>query len=62
MDYNVEIPFEKKPAPGFFDTAEEHVAHKEFDFHRLRQNALDGETRDEVREADFVIELITQCS
>ncbi|XP_075263035.1 cell division cycle 5-related protein-like [Convolutriloba macropyga] len=48
VDYNVEIPFEKKPAPGFFDTAEEHVAHKEFDFHRLRQNALDGETRDEV--------------
>ncbi|RYP28830.1 hypothetical protein DL767_007048 [Monosporascus sp. MG133] len=25
MDYNADIPFEKAPAPGFFDTAEEQV-------------------------------------
>ena len=25
MDYNADIPFEKAPAPGFFDTAEEEV-------------------------------------
>ena len=48
VDYNIEIPFEKKPAPGFFDTAEEHENKKHFDFNRLRQNALEGETRDEV--------------
>lgn len=25
MDYNADIPFEQKPAPGFFDTSEEHA-------------------------------------
>ncbi|PFH47677.1 hypothetical protein AMATHDRAFT_67216 [Amanita thiersii Skay4041] len=25
MDYNADIPFEKKPAPGFYDTAEEQA-------------------------------------
>ena len=40
VDYNVEIPFEKKPTSGFFDTSEENVDKKDFDFQRLRQNAL----------------------
>ena len=25
IDYNAEIPFEKQPVPGFFDTSEETV-------------------------------------
>ncbi|KAF8825633.1 hypothetical protein HHX47_DHR6000316, partial [Lentinula edodes] len=25
MDYNADIPFEKKPAPGFYDTSEEQA-------------------------------------
>ena len=28
MDYNADIPFEKAPAPGFFDTAEEEVSNE----------------------------------
>lgn len=45
MDYNAEIPFEKKPAPGFYDTAEENYQALEPDFKRLRQQHLDGELR-----------------
>jgi len=25
MDYNADIPFEKKPAPGFYDASEERA-------------------------------------
>jgi pre-mRNA-splicing factor CDC5/CEF1 len=28
MDYNADIPFERKPALGFHDTAEEQVLHE----------------------------------
>lgn len=45
VDYNAEIPFEKKPAPGFFDTSEENYQMLEPDFKRLRQQHLDGELR-----------------
>ncbi|CAB4038933.1 cell division cycle 5 [Paramuricea clavata] len=47
VDYNAEIPFEKKPAPGFYDTAEENVAPIEPDFKKLRQDNLDGKMRDQ---------------
>uniref|UniRef100_A0A336LTJ0 CSON004489 protein n=1 Tax=Culicoides sonorensis TaxID=179676 RepID=A0A336LTJ0_CULSO len=47
IDYNAEIPFEKKPAPGFYDTSEEHITPIAADFSRLRQQNLDGERRDE---------------
>ncbi|MBN3309106.1 CDC5L protein, partial [Amia calva] len=45
VDYNAEIPFEKKPAPGFYDTSMENYEALEPDFKRLRQQHLDGELR-----------------
>ncbi|MBN3318538.1 CDC5L protein, partial [Atractosteus spatula] len=45
VDYNAEIPFEKKPAPGFFDTSMENYEALEPDFKRLRQQHLDGDLR-----------------
>ncbi|XP_030054620.1 cell division cycle 5-like protein [Microcaecilia unicolor] len=47
VDYNAEIPFEKKPAPGFYDTSEENHQALNADFKRLRQQDLDGELRSE---------------
>ncbi|KAL7029384.1 hypothetical protein ACKWTF_006218 [Chironomus riparius] len=47
IDYNAEIPFEKQPARGFYDTAEEFVVPISADFSRLRQQNLDGELRSE---------------
>ncbi|XP_033224510.1 cell division cycle 5-like protein [Belonocnema kinseyi] len=45
LNYNTEIPFEKKPAAGFYDTSTEHVDPLAADFSRLRQQHLDGESR-----------------
>uniref|UniRef100_A0A182VYK8 Pre-mRNA-splicing factor CDC5/CEF1 n=1 Tax=Anopheles minimus TaxID=112268 RepID=A0A182VYK8_9DIPT len=45
IDYNSEIPFEKAPAPGFYDTTEEFVVPIAADFSSLRQQTLDGELR-----------------
>lgn len=45
VDYNTEIPFEKKAAPGFYDTSEEVYQPEEINFKRLRQQNLDGELR-----------------
>lgn len=45
VDYNAEIPFEKKPAPGFYDTSEEVYVAEEPNFKRLRQQNLEGERR-----------------
>lgn len=50
IDYNSEIPFEKVPAIGFYDTAEEHVEKLEPDFNKMRQQDLDGELRTEKEE------------
>ncbi|XP_041044483.1 cell division cycle 5-like protein [Carcharodon carcharias] len=52
VDYNAEIPFEKKPAAGFYDTAEENHQALEPDFKRLRQQHLDGELRSEKEESE----------
>ncbi|CAN0222027.1 cell division cycle 5-like protein [Lethenteron reissneri] len=52
VDYNAEIPFEKKPAPGFFDTSEENYQMLEPDFKRLRQQHLDGELRNDKEERE----------
>lgn len=41
IDYNAEIPFEKKPALGFYDTSEETVQSMDPNFKRLRQDHLD---------------------
>lgn len=50
IDYNAEIPFEKKPALGFYDTANEEVDPLAPDFRKLRQQNLDGELRSEIEE------------
>ncbi|CAG0915920.1 unnamed protein product [Notodromas monacha] len=50
VDYNADIPFEKRPAPGFYDTSNEAYDPMDPDFARLRQQNLDGELRSE-REA-----------
>ncbi|XP_051780373.1 cell division cycle 5-like protein [Erpetoichthys calabaricus] len=52
VDYNAEIPFEKKPAQGFYDTSMENYDALEPDFKRLRQQHLDGELRFEKEERD----------
>lgn len=50
IDYNVEIPFEKKPASGFYDTSEEKIDPFAPNFKRLRQQNLDGDLRSEKEE------------
>lgn len=47
IDYNAEIPFEKRPALGFYDTADESVHVPAIDFNKMRQQHLDGELRTE---------------
>ncbi|XP_061822617.1 cell division cycle 5-like protein [Nerophis lumbriciformis] len=47
VDYNAEIPFEKKPAQGFYDTSMELYDPQGPNFKRLRQQHLDGELRNE---------------
>uniref|UniRef100_A0A1I8M1Y0 Myb-like DNA-binding protein n=1 Tax=Musca domestica TaxID=7370 RepID=A0A1I8M1Y0_MUSDO len=52
IDYNAEIPFEKRPALGFYDTSEEHIDKSEPDFNKMRQQDLDGELRSEKEERE----------
>ncbi|XP_049776436.1 cell division cycle 5-like protein [Schistocerca cancellata] len=52
VDYNAEIPFEKRPAPGFYDTSKEEIDPAAPDFSRLRQQHLDGELRTEKEERE----------
>jgi pre-mRNA-splicing factor CDC5/CEF1 len=53
VDYNAEIPFEKRPQPGFHDTSNEILDPAAPDFSRLRQQHLDGELRTEKEEVGF---------
>uniref|UniRef100_A0A2L2Y4S8 Cell division cycle 5-like protein n=1 Tax=Parasteatoda tepidariorum TaxID=114398 RepID=A0A2L2Y4S8_PARTP len=52
IDYNAEIPFEKKPVAGLYDTSEETYDPMEPDYRRLRQQQLDGELRSEREEKE----------
>ncbi|XP_030380108.1 cell division cycle 5-like protein [Scaptodrosophila lebanonensis] len=52
IDYNAEIPFEKRPASGFYDTSEEVIQKNEPDFNKMRQQDLDGELRSEKEERE----------
>lgn len=52
IDYNAEVPFEKKPAPGFYDTSNEAIDPHAPNFNRLRQQNLDGELRSEKEERE----------
>ncbi|XP_003741284.1 cell division cycle 5-like protein [Galendromus occidentalis] len=45
IDYNAEVPFEKRPALGFYDTSQESYDPMDADFGRLRQQDLDGQLR-----------------
>jgi len=47
IDYNKEIPFEKRPAIGFYDTATEHPDANAINFKRLRMDQVDEKRRDE---------------
>ncbi len=46
VDYNEEIPFEKQPPPGFYDTAEDERDLGPPNFKRLRQQDVQGTRRD----------------
>ncbi|XP_078001466.1 cell division cycle 5-like protein [Glandiceps talaboti] len=52
VDYNAEIPFEKKPTPGFYDTSDEKYSELDPNFKRLRQQDMDGMRRDEIEERE----------
>jgi len=47
IDYNKEIPFEKRPAIGFYDTGAEHPDANAINFKRLRMDQVDEKRRDE---------------
>lgn len=47
IDYNKEIPFEKRPAAGFYDTSNESYDKNDPDFKRLRMDQMDLKRRDE---------------
>mmetsp|Transcript_7720 Transcript_7720/g.25602 ORF Transcript_7720/g.25602 Transcript_7720/m.25602 type:complete len:783 (-) Transcript_7720:84-2432(-) len=54
IDYNAEIPFEKRPAPGFYDTSSERqVADPmaEQNFKPVTVEDMEGKRRDDIEEA-----------
>lgn len=50
IDYNAEVPFEKTPALGFYDTSAEQIDVTNPDYKKLRLNQLDEKRRDEEEE------------
>ena len=54
IDYNSEIPFEKRPAPGFYDTSEETVESEEPDFKKMKRSDVDGVRRSAEEEVDDI--------
>lgn len=52
VNYNTEIPFEKRPAPGFYDTSKEHIDPLAIDFSKMRQQQLDGDHKQEKEEME----------
>ncbi|RHZ63851.1 hypothetical protein Glove_327g50 [Diversispora epigaea] len=50
MDYNADIPFEKKPALGFYDTTEEKSRQVEPGFTNIHLHKLEGKRRSEINE------------
>ena len=47
INYNDEIPFEKRPAIGFYDTSTEVADPSSMNFKRLRMDEVDEKRRDE---------------
>lgn len=52
IDYNAEIPFEKTPAAGFYDTANERYVSDATNFDRLRRHDRDEKRRDEAEDKE----------
>ncbi|KAL3277690.1 hypothetical protein HHI36_013035 [Cryptolaemus montrouzieri] len=52
IDYNAEIPFEKTPAIGFYDTTHENIDPVAPDFGSMNQQNIDGELRSEIEERE----------
>ncbi|KAI4472800.1 hypothetical protein M0804_015604 [Polistes exclamans] len=52
INYNSEIPFEKRPTPGFYDTSKEHIDPLAIDFSKMRQQQLDGDHKQEKEEME----------
>ncbi|KAF8933154.1 pre-mRNA splicing factor component-domain-containing protein [Dissophora ornata] len=52
MDYNADIPFEAKPAPGFYDTTEELKRESTRRLTNVRLEQLDGKRRADVEEEE----------
>jgi len=48
VDYNEEIPFEKKPPPGFHNTSEDADYVASHNFRRLRHQDVIGNSRDAI--------------
>ncbi len=49
VEYNKEIPFEKKPEIGFYDTMNEEFVKEDFNFKRLRQDHLEKKDENKTR-------------
>ena len=47
IDYNAEVPFEKNPALGFYDTSHEQIDVSDPNYKKLRLHELDEKRRDE---------------
>ena len=47
INYNDEVPFEKRPAIGFYDTSNEVADPSSMNFKRLRMDEVDEKRRDE---------------
>ena len=47
VDYNEEIPFEKQPPPGFYDTSEDTSDIAPPNFKRLRQQDVLGKRKED---------------
>eukprot|EP01027_Heterolobosea_sp_BB2_P010039 GEZU01014776.1.p1 GENE.GEZU01014776.1~~GEZU01014776.1.p1 ORF type:complete len:798 (-),score=239.01 GEZU01014776.1:108-2501(-) len=62
VDYNAEIPFEKKPAPGFFDTSSEKVDSdaQAKEFINVSLHRLESRKRSEVEEEQRRIDIKKQ--
>jgi pre-mRNA-splicing factor CDC5/CEF1 len=54
IDYATEVPFEKRPAPGFYDVSEENARTKELreEFKAMTKEELEGRKRRQEQEAD----------
>lgn len=52
VDYNAEIPFEKTPASGFYDTSKEILDPMAPDFSRMTRENMEGELRSEREERE----------